>query len=282
MFEYAQTFPVDFTETSAVIKDGCTIKDGSYMSPYGGNVPAYLIVPHKNGPFPAVIYMHPGQGSRTTFIAEAEFLASKGIASLLLDAPFLRRAVPQELSAEQRAANLLEVITDIQLFKQTIVDIQRGIDLLTCLDYIDPNRLAYVGHSFGATWGGVLAGVEKRVKAYALIAGYSRSSEWHRTSNHPLATFIRHSLSTEQFHNLVVELEQLDGIHYIKNASPASVLFQFARNDEFVSQKQADEFYAAACPPKEMIWYETDHLFTKGTCAAAYQDRTNWIINHIS
>lgn len=40
------------------------------------------------------------------------------------------------------------------LIYQTVVDIQRGFDLLCSFENIDLNRLAYIGHSLGATWGG--------------------------------------------------------------------------------------------------------------------------------
>ena len=41
---------------------------------------------------------------------------------------------------------------------------------LIARDDVDPERLGYVGHSLGATWGGALAGVEKRVKAFVLMS----------------------------------------------------------------------------------------------------------------
>jgi dienelactone hydrolase len=279
MFEYDRALPLGFKESSSVIKDGYTVRDVSYLSPYGGKVPAYLVVPSTGGPFPAIIFMHPGQGNRTTFLSEAETLASKGIVSLLIDAPFLRGNVPKDLSEEQKLTQIVETVVDIQQYIQTVVDIRRGIDLLSSFDNVDLNRLAYVGHSLGATWGGVLAGVEERVKAYVLMAGFSRVSEWHRTSDHPLAVLARRYLSRERFDNFISTLEPLDAVHYIKNAAPASVFFQFAHNDEFVPKDQADTFYTIASSPKEFAWYQTDHLFTK--CDAAYQDRTQWIIKHL-
>ncbi|WP_238933444.1 prolyl oligopeptidase family serine peptidase [Brevibacillus choshinensis] len=158
---------------------------------------------------------------------------------------------------------------------QTVVDLRRGVDLLSTFENVDMNRLLYVGHSLGATWGGVLAGVEERIKGYVLMAGFSRVSEWHETSEHPFAAFIRQQLSSERFDAFLSRLESLDAVHYIKHAAPASLFFQFVQDDPFVSTAQAERYFDAASSPKEIAWYETDHLFTN--CNAAYQERTQWI-----
>ena len=57
----------------------------------GGRVPAYLILPPNPGKHPAVLFLHPGQGSRSTFLDEAVALAKdRGMVSLTISAPFLR------------------------------------------------------------------------------------------------------------------------------------------------------------------------------------------------
>ncbi|WP_078410694.1 alpha/beta hydrolase family protein [Priestia abyssalis] len=279
MLDYERSLSLDFEESSCIEKDGYTVRDVSYLSPYGGKVPAYLVVPDTGGPFPAVVFMHPGQGNRTTFLSEAEALALKGIVSLLITAPAMRSRSPKGLSEEQKLNLMIETITNIKQYTQTVVDIQRGVDLLCSFENIDLNRLAYIGHSLGATWGGVLAGIEERIKSYVLMAGFSSVSEWHKTSEHPLAVLIRAKLSREKFNKFISELEPLDAIHYINKATPASLLFQFVHDDEFVPKHQADTFYSFASSPKEISWYKTDHLFTN--CDAAYQERTQWIIKRL-
>ncbi len=273
MFAYDRTGPSGYEESSVVMKDGYVIRDVTYASPHGGKVPAFLVVPDKEGPFPGIFFMHSGQGNRTTFLPEAEALAAKGVVSLLIDAPFLRREVPKDLT------HIVETIVDDKMYMQTVVDIQRGIDLLSRLEKVDANRLLYVGHSFGATWGGVLAGVETRIKAYVLMAGFSKLSEWHRTSDHPMAELVRSQIATERLQQFLTKLEPLDSVHHINRAAPASVFFQFANDDEFISKEQAEMYYAAASAPKEMVWYETDHHFTD--CRAAYEDRTQWILQQL-
>ncbi|MGZ4159581.1 MAG: alpha/beta hydrolase family protein [Neobacillus sp.] len=280
MFEYKGDILTGFKEMASISKKGYSIKDVYFESPFKGEVPAYLIVPDTACSHPAVLYLHPGQGSRDSFLKEAEFLASKGYISLLINSPFLRRKSTQELPEQQKLAKTIEVLVDIEKYIQTIMDLRRGVDLLCNLDCVDENQIAYVGHSFGGTWGGVLAGIEHRIKTYILIAGYAKASEWHLTNDHPMAELIRCFLTPERFEYFISNLQKLDAIHYVKNAAPASVYFQFAKNDVFIGQDQSSAYFSAASSPKKISWYETDHLFTD--CEEAFQDRLEWLCEHIS
>jgi hypothetical protein len=54
---------------------------------------------------------------------------------------------------------------------QQDVNLRRGADLLLARKVVDPNRLAYVGHSCDGSAGGFLSGTEKRFKAFVIMAG---------------------------------------------------------------------------------------------------------------
>ena len=54
---------------------------------------------------------------------------------------------------------------------QQDVNLRRGADLLLARQDVDPRRLAYVGHSCDASAGGFLSGVDKRFKAFVIMAG---------------------------------------------------------------------------------------------------------------
>ena len=60
---------------------------------------------------------------------------------------------------------------DRQEHTKTTIDLLRAVDLLTSRSEVDAGRIGYVGHSFGALFGGILAGVEKRIKAFVLMSG---------------------------------------------------------------------------------------------------------------
>src|SRR2546425_10340524 len=48
---------------------------------------------------------------------------------------------------------------------------RRVADLLLARKDVDQKRLAYVGHSYNASVGGFLSGIDKRFKAFVLMAG---------------------------------------------------------------------------------------------------------------
>jgi hypothetical protein len=63
--------------------------------------------------------------------------------------------------------------TDIESYRKFVIRLRRGLDLLETLPQIYTNRIGFVGWSNGAYVGALLAGLDKRVKAYALIGEYA-------------------------------------------------------------------------------------------------------------
>lgn len=274
-YDYDNSLPLEDEVHNEVTMSGYSIKHISYASPHGGRVPAYLVVPHSDSPSPAILYLHPGQGNRSTFLAEAEKMAKKGFVSLLIDAPFLRQKHSEPTKQKPDVQQIVKTVTDISQFRQLVVDLRAGIELLISLPVVDAQQISYVGHSYGATWGGVLAGVETRIKSYVLMAGLSRNSEWYRSSEHPLASLVRQVFPEPRFVQFLSELEPMDAVHFISKAAPSRVLFQFARQDDYISTEQAETFINSANTSKDVMWYDTDHLFTN--CTSAEGDRINWI-----
>lgn len=279
MFEYKSDQLAGFEEISSIPKRGYSIRKIFFESPYKGRVFSYLIAPHTPGKHPAVIFLHPGQGIRETFLMEAELLAKKGIVSLVLDVPCIQGEFTRNLSIIQPIAKTMESLVDIEQYIQIIMNIRRAVDLLSSNENVDEKKIAYVGHGFGAAWGGVLAGIDIRIKAFVLISGYARMSNWYLTSENPEAEFIRTFLPPERFDHFILNIKRLDAVNYIKNAAPASIYFQYARDDEFINHKQADEYYSAASFPKKLSTYKTDHLFSN--CDEALHDRHEWLYEQL-
>jgi dienelactone hydrolase len=139
------------------------------------------------------------------------------------------------------------------MYVQTVLDLQRGVDLLAARSDVDASRIGYVGHSFGAVWGGVLAGVETRIRAYVLMAGHGRVSECANCG--------------------VTTNSLLHAVHYIGRAAPAAVLFQFAEHDEYITREAALEYYEACSEPKRLEWYDAEHALNE----QAGLDRVEWL-----
>lgn len=229
-FDYDAQLPLGITETQIEERGTTKIHHLSYDDPNGGVVPALLVVPEGTGPFAAVIFLHSGQSDLYEFLDEGLAIAGRGAISLLVTVPF------SNVSAQNLRLHYI----------RTVVALRRGVDLLLARSDVAPGRIGYVGHSFGATWGGVLAGVEKRLKTYVLMGGYGRDASIPETLSPSL---------------------------YVGHAAPATLLFQFAMNDEFISLEVANEYFQAASEPKTILWYDTTHEFN----AQARFDRVAWL-----
>lgn len=269
LFDYDAKAPLDIKEAGTESRGDIRVIDLSYASPMGGRVSAYLILPPTEGKHPAVLFLHPGQGNRSTFLDEAVGLAKdRGFVSLTISAPFLR---PENQG--QRGGNPWNPEVSRKEQIQTIVDLRRGFDLLAARPEVDPQRLAYVGHSLGATVGGTLAGVEKRPVAFVLMAGYPSLTHGTAHGDNQGSLAFQELLTPEQQKAYVDALEPIDALHYVGHAAPAKLLFQFAKRDEFISPWDAAVYVQVASEPKEVKWYDTDHYFND----EARRDRGEWL-----
>jgi cephalosporin-C deacetylase-like acetyl esterase len=256
MFDYDRTIPLQVQESSAEKRGAAIVHDLSYASPTLGRVSAYLTEPAEKSRCPAIIFLHWGQGDRATFLSEALAYAESGVESLLVDESPLRHfPMPNQMTSDGARAYVVQCVTDLR----------RGVDLLVSRKEVDSDRIGYVGHSLGASMGGQFAGVEKRVMAHILMAGYADMSQ------HLAKMSQRYFLTSgEEFLRVA---GPLDGVNFVGDAAPSAILFQFALRDEVITKEDADLYFNAARQPKEIRWYDVGHEFNQ----AALSDRAAWL-----
>ena len=269
MFDYQQNAPLDVKENGVEEKTGVSIHDISYASPKGGRVTAYLVVPLRKGKFAGVIFMHPRPGSRNTFLDEALTLARAGVVSLLIDAPFSRTGE----SKREFDPTVTKPKDDRDIYIQTVVDLRRGVDLLSSRSDVDRKRIGFVGHSYGAHTGAVLAGVEKRIKAYVIMAGAPSLTEFLRTSTLPPIVKTRDSLTKEQQNNYFGTLATVDPINYIGYVAPSILFFQFGKTDSYPTEETAKVYSEKASNPKLVKFYDAGHALND----EARRERLEWL-----
>lgn len=273
-FEYDRSLPLDVKEVGVEDRDGLRIHDISYQSPRGGRVTAYLVAPSgRRRRLPGIIFMHSRPGSRKNFLDEALSLAKGGAVALLIDAPFSRVGE----SRRDFDPTVTTPEADRGIYVQTVVDLRRGVDLLVSRSDIDPKRIGFVGHSYGAHAGAVLAGVEKRVKAYVLMAGAPSLTEFLRTSTLPAIVKTRDSLTKEQQENYFNTLSDVDPINYIGHVAPAALFFQFGRSDGYPTEEKAKSYSEKASDPKFVKFYDAGHALND----EAKRDRATWLRGQI-
>lgn len=227
-----------------------------------GTIKFYLVEPKGEGPFPFVLYFHwlgSPNGNKKEFLDEAVSMAEKGVGGFLIDGFFPWKGLPSG-DAEKDASRIVCQVTELR----------RAIDYIESLPYADAERIGYVGHDYGAMFGAVLSGADKRINSYVLIAGMGDFELWF------FDYWVR--LSGEKKQAYTDAISRLDPINYVGKAMPAELFFQFAEHDGFITKDIADTFYAAASEPKEVKFYDSDHSMRN---EEAKSDRDEWLLDRL-
>lgn len=273
MFDYDRKTPLDVKEVGVEDRDGVRVHDISYASTKGGRVSAYLVVPAGKGKFAGIVFMHGRPGSRSTFLDEALSLAKAGAVALLIDAPFSREGE----SRRDFDPTVTKPEADRDIYVQTVVDLRRGVDLLLSRADVDSKRLGFIGHSYGAHTGAILAGVEKRVRAFVIMSGAPSLTEFLRNSSVPAIVETRNSLTKEQQERYFTTLAAVDPINYIGHARLAALFLQFGKKDAYPAEQVAARYAQAASEPKLVRFYDAGHELND----EARRDRAAWLRERI-
>lgn len=262
-FDYDKNAPLDVKEAGVEKRGDIVIHDLSYASPKGGRVPAYLVAPKGKGPFAAVIWGHwywenSLMRNRKEFLDEAVALANSGVVSLLTDGPVARfgHVENREPLNDQQATDLV----------QQIVDMRRGVDLLVARKDVDPKRIAYVGHSYNATVGGFLSGIDRRFKAFVLMAGGLSDEVDMKTKAYEE---YRQKIGPERYDAFIARYAWLDPGKFASHAAPAVVFMQYATQEKFLTAEVARQYAAIVSEPKRFKLYDAPHALN----AEARRDR---------
>lgn len=270
-FDYNRQAPLGIQELGLVYRGEVSVYTITYSSPKGGLVPAFLVVPKGKGPFAAIIWGHwywrnSPQRNRTQFLEEAVALAQVGVVSLLTDGPVARQGYVENNDPlnEQQVSYLV----------QQVVDMRRGADLLLARKDVDPKRLAYVGHSYNATVGAFLSGVDRRFKAFVLMAGTMSEEINFRT---PEYQEYRKKVGPEKFDAFIAKYSWLDQGKYVSHAAPATVFLQYATQEKFLTAERARLYEAIVSQPKRFKLYDAPHALN----AEARRDRIGFLTEQL-
>lgn len=247
------------------------IHDISYASPKGGRVPAYLVVPEGKGPFAAVLWGHWYWSNseffnRKEFLDEAVVLVRAGVVSLLPTGPGARPGHVQDKDplSEQQVTELV----------QAIIDMRRGADLLLARKDVDGKRLAYVGHSYDATVGGFLSGLDKRFQAFVLMAGGLSDEVDMKTEEFQQ---FRQKLGPEKVDAFTAKFAWTDPGKFVSRAAPATVFLQCATQEKFLNAERARQYAALVSEPKQLKIYDAPHALN----AEARRDRIAFLTDQL-
>jgi len=146
------------------------------------------------------------------------------------------------------------------------VDMRRGADLLLARPDVDAKRLAYVGHSYNASVGGFLSGIDKRFKAFVLMAGGLSDESDLKTKE--LQEY-RQKIGPEKFDAFQAKYAWLDPGKFVSHAAPAVVFLQYASKENFLTPDRARGYESIVSEPKHFKLYDAPHALN----AEARRDR---------
>jgi fermentation-respiration switch protein FrsA (DUF1100 family) len=253
LFAYDRSAPLG-VRVGRVVNPGAPVRvrDFSYASPRGGRVQALLVLPpaaRGRGPFPAVVYMHGAGRDRTELLPFAVALADRGFVALTLSSPDVEPKTGIEGVRQFR-----------DFYVHDVVDVRRAVDVLRSLPQVRSEPLGYVGFSYGAILGGILSGVEHRIRAYDLMSGGANLG-----SSAGVAP--RYRREVERL------IDSVDPGRYVGDAAPSRLFFQDGRRDEVASRRSLVALYEAASKPKRIRWYDAGHTLN----AKAVDDQLAWL-----
>ena len=151
---------------------------------------------------------------------------------------------------------------------------RRGADLLLARPDVDPSRLAYVGHSYNASVGGFLSGLDRRFAAFVLMAGGLSDALDLQTKE---AQDYRRKVGPEKFDAFVAKYSWLDPGKFVAHAAPAVVFLQYASQEKFLTPDRARAYAALVSEPKQLKVYDAPHALN----AAARRDRVAFLVERL-
>lgn len=248
IYDYDATAPLDVQLGETRSMGAYAVESLSFCGSGGERVPAVLIRPTAAERPPCVLFLHGLGGSKRDAEFAAAALAPQGIAVLAIDAAL----------HGDRAQGALELTPDFAAvggpLVRTVIDNRRAIDYIATRDDVNAARVVLVGVSMGAILGSVVAGVDERVDAAALLVGGGDWDQLLATSEHPLVQRLRAAGAGPGM------MAHVDPINFAGHISPRPVLLVNGTQDMIVPRAAAEALQAAVAEPREIIWYEGGHV----------------------
>ncbi len=257
LFSYDRAQPLAFVDRGRVNERyPIAVDDVSYTAGKD-RINAYLVRPlGVHGRLPAVVYLHGAQGDRTELLVQSTWLAARGAIALVITAPSTASQEPAGL----KGIPFLKWEQQIQA--RDVVAVRRAVDLLASRKDVDPSRIGFVGWSSGSHTGGILAGVEPRLRALVLMSGGVAPVEVYAALARP-----------EQRPSIRLYMGSVDPLAFLPKARPGSLFLQDGRQDTIVPRKALVTFAHAAPHGTRLRWYAAGH----GLNNAAYRDQLAWL-----
>jgi dienelactone hydrolase len=271
---YDSAAPLDLAEESPVqtLDGGIEIHDISWASLGSDRVSAWLVVPPGEGPFAGIVYLHGSETDRDDFLDEAVAMARGGATSIVMDAPFAR-------TGSSRKAFLLNfglAERERDMTAQTVIDLRRAYDLLLERGDVDPQRLGFVGHSWGASLGVVLAAVDERPGALVIITARPSWTAFLEAETEGWVRSAHERTGDEDWQQYLDLMAPLDAMAEVDNVDASRLYLQYGSADDVVPEDVSAQLIEAAQGATSDL-YPAPHALN----ADATADRVAWLVDRL-
>jgi dienelactone hydrolase len=232
--------------TSPATRAGTPVLIQDVLVPIPGHpaVRAYLVRPGghlRRHSHAGILFLHwLGQihSDRTEFLAEATELASQGAVSLLPEGKF-----PWQVAPVGKWRDVTSVEAQLSYFRHALT-------WLINRRYVDPSRVAVVGHDYGAMYGALLANSDHRVHVAVLATPDATWGHW----------FVKYWLgfTGSRAARYKAMFTSLQPVRHVSRLG-SDELFQWAGRDIFVSASVRKRFAAAAPLAQVDLFPAADH-----------------------
>jgi pimeloyl-ACP methyl ester carboxylesterase len=258
IIKYDESLPFRFTVVSDSSAEKYSVKQITIDVTSDQKMSAFMMTRSPNSS--TVIFVHWGGGTKEYFRDEAHWYVSQGYNCILLDAPWLWPTYDSTLDRFRSYPDMIHL---------NIKAVGRLLDYLEKEQF--NNQKFYVGHSYGGTLGGLLAGIEPRINGFVLMAGLPSISK--SIIEDPFGFWKKEKQQRPLLVDSVVkQLSVMEPEDFIGKTS-AMIFHQFASNDQYVSKDQSLYFIKKTKVKHRVKWYNTNHEFLN---YEAKKDRLIW------
>jgi dienelactone hydrolase len=222
---------------------------------------------------PAVVVLDILDGAQVVGRAEALWLAQHNIPALIVHMAYYG---PRRPTGSRERLLSPDVDQSVANITQTVLDCRRAFAWLETRPEVDPNRMGILGTSLGSFVGGVVAGVEPKVKSACLLLGGGGLVE--SFSEHPKAGLVLAALTvigvTKE--KLKKQIEPVDPITYADRLKEKRLLLIAASQDDVVPPAAMKRLWEATGKPK-LEWIDETHV---GAALYMFQ-MMRAVVNHL-
>lgn len=274
-FGYSRDQPLNPRVRALGAYAGDEVKAVTYAGADGDRVPGVLALPPGKTAVPCAVFVPGLRRSKADVAPFVAPLRSLGVGVLAIDPPY-QGARAQGPAAFDRV--LQDPTRVAAMFRQTVIDVRRGLDFLDTRPECDSGRLGFIGFSFGAVIGALTSASDTRIRSTVLI---STSADWRPALGLPgVILSPTESRSPAVISAYLRTIDPYNPARWVGRIAPRSLLFVNGRHDEVTTVAAEEALQRAGGKGSVVFWYDGGHNTLASPQAAQVLQRVVQYLQH--